>query len=133
MTELRHEADVQSVTVERNADGQIRDLSWSAPIEVRCNYFVVEEADHPEEEEIKKSWEARLRFNVSNGKAMAVQAKDIEGSDGHSNWQGFGYLRLLPVAEDAVANINGVDEVVRIEETIGSIIEKGRNADFNPD
>lgn len=132
MSELRYEADVQSVTVERNADGQIRDLTWSAPIEVRCNYFVVED-DGSEEPEIKKSWDARLRFNVSNGKAMAVQAKDIEGSDGHSNWQGLGYLRLFPVAEDAVANIDGVDEVVRIEDLLGTIIEEGRNAEFNPE
>lgn len=130
MAELRYEADVQSVTVERNADGQIRDLAWSAPIEVRCNYFVVED-DGSEEPDIKKSWDARLRFNVSDGKAMAVQAKDIEGSDGHANWQGLGYLRLFPVAEDAVANIDGVDEVVRIEDRLGTIIEEGRSAEFN--
>lgn len=133
MTEYTHEADVQSVTVKRTADGEIQALSWSAPIEVRANYFIVDKGEHPEEHEIKNSWEARFRYDVVDGVAVAVQAKDIEGSDCHSNWQGFGYLRILPVVENAVANVEGVEEVDRIEETIGTIIEAGRDAEFNPE
>lgn len=127
--DYRHETDVQSVTVTRNADGQIRDLAWSAPIEVRASHYVVDE----EADEIEKSWEARFRYVVSDGVARVVQAKDIEGSDGHSNWQGFGYLRLLAGVEDAVANIEGVERVERAEQTLGRQLERGREAEFNPE
>lgn len=126
------ETDVSSVTVQRTSDGQLRQNKYSAPLEVRA-YHHVTETDDDGDEEIVKSWEARFKYRVDDGRAQLIQVKDPDGSDCGSNWTGFGFLRCLAGVEDSLKNIDGVEEVEKAETTIGRQLERGRDAEFNPE
>lgn len=131
MTERNHETDVQSVTVNRNADGTLRSTKYTAPITVRAAHYVTE--GEGDDAEFFKSWEGRLKYQIGDGVAKVVQFKDMDGSDCGSDWTGFGFLRLLAGVERAVENVDGVDRVERAEETLGRQLEKGRSADLDPE
>lgn len=129
--ERYRETDVHSVTVERSDDGTLRQTEYSAPIQVRVSHFTVESDE--DGESIDESWELRLKYRVDDGLAKLIQAKDIDGSDCYSDWTGFGFLRTIPAVEEKLLNITGIDEVERVEETLGRQVEYGREADFNPE
>lgn len=116
-----------SSTVNRDADGSIR------YIVVRAEYFLEDlDAHENADDKYTEGVNAKFRFDVYESDeettAEIVSVKDIEDSPSHGYETSFGFLRALPVAEDAALNIPGVDEVASTEGYIQSLLDQGRNA-----
>lgn len=129
--DYHRQTDVGSVTVTRTSDGELQQTKYSVPIEVRAYHFSLPE-DDPEAAPAE-SWEARFQYRVDDGVAKLFRVKDPDGEYSKSNWFDFGFLRLLAGVEEAVAEVDGVERVEKAEETLGRELEKGREADTDPE
>lgn len=114
-------------TVNRDQDGTLR------YIVVRAEYFLEDvDADEHDENKYTGGLSAKFRFDVSeteNGTIATLDSvKDIEdgGSSGYDT--SLRFMRAVPVAEDAVMNVPGIDEVNNTEGYIMSELDEGRTA-----
>jgi len=114
-----------SSTVNRDQDGSIR------YVVVRAEYFL-EDVDEHENSDKKytKGVSAKFKFTMNGTGTIAVldSVKDI-GDGASSGYEtSLQFLKVLPVAEDAVMNVPGIEDVESAEEFIMYQIDKGRSA-----
>lgn len=114
-------------TVNRDQDGSIR------YIVVRAEYYL-EDVDAHENDENKftDGVNAKFRFDVSETESGLLATLDSVEDIGDGASSGYDtslqFMKAIPVAEDAVLNVPGVDEVDSTEGYIMSELDSGRNA-----
>jgi hypothetical protein len=123
-----------TTTVARNENGTIR------YVKCRAEYFEhkKEEVEHTSEdgetitdveEHFEEGVNAKFKFDVVDGSiAYLTGVKDIEDdpATGYDNCLEF--VRVVPVAEQAVSNVPGIEEVHSTKEHILSELDRGSTA-----
>jgi len=114
-------------TVNRDQDGSLR------YIVVRAEYFLEDvDADEHDENKFTDGVNAKFRFDVaqreSGTEAVLDSVKGISDGAASGYETNLMFLRALPVAEDAVSNVPGVDEVGSSEGYIMEQLDHGRTA-----
>lgn len=73
---------------------------------------------------------ARIRFTVNeHGVAALSKFKDAESLASGSNWTGFDFLKVLYPAQQAVANVPGVESIQPPEDTLRRHLNQGLEAE----
>ncbi len=105
MTDWKPETHA-SVTVERTEAGNIR------YIKVRAEYYEAKETPEGEEDEFAEGVNARYKFGVTGGDLAHLEGvKDISDDAPSGYTTSMDFIRTLPVAEQAVLNVPGIEEV----------------------
>jgi hypothetical protein len=123
--ELRTHA---TVTVRREEDGSIRHVVARAEV-------YEEDPDKPDtdDEKFRNGVAAKFKFGVHNATATLSAVKDIEDKGGGSYETDMGFVRAIPVAEQAVWNVPGIDDVDSTEGYLTRMLDKGRSAISQPE
>jgi hypothetical protein len=142
------EVFIESLTADFDLDGT---LNERRDVEVTANYnevlehrFLPGEKDYKEgeleeledryepgeliDEEYRNGAYARLRYEVEDGVARLSEFKDAAPND--ANWISVEFLRVVHAAEDVVANVPGVEQVVNAEDTLFEELSKSDDADL---
>lgn len=115
-------------TVNRDQGGHIR------YIVVRAEYFLEDsDAEENDPEKYTKGVSAKFRFDLAqdvDGDMVAAvdSVKDIEDGASGGYETNLDFIRVIPIAEDAVMNVPGVDGVQSTEAHIMDLLDKGRTA-----
>ena len=123
MKQTRPVVDVERVHVVRAADGSIQDRGTVRPIRVEATHVTVTEtlAEDGEviESDLGPGATARLEYAFEGGTARMCRFVNTNGDVPHANWTGPDFLRILPVADEAVANLPVVEEVTPARKLLG--------------
>lgn len=114
-----------STTVERNAEGQLSNSR--APIRVQAEYIEYKENEEGEKQ-TRSHHGAKFLFTVDDHTAKLDRLSEPKGEDSHSSSLGFGFLRCVAAAEQAVGNIHDIESVEPTEEILRRHLENGREA-----
>lgn len=112
-----------SSTVNRDQDGSIRYVVVRSEV-----YYEDTDAHENDPDRYTDGVSAKFRFNFAGGVADLVAVKDIEDGAEAGYESSLNFLRTIPVAEDAVTNVPGVEEVGSTEARIMDLLDKGRTA-----
>ena len=118
MSEWKSETHA-TTTVARTAEGNIR------YIKCRAEYFEVKETDDGLEDEYAEGVKAKFKFDVTDDVATFSGVKDISDDPPNGYDSSLDFLRAAPVAEQAVSNVPGINEVDSIQEQIEQELNRG--------
>lgn len=115
MTDWKPETHA-TTTVARTESGTIR------YIKCRAEYFEVRETPEGEEDEFEEGVSAKFKFDVVDGEiAHLTGVKEIDDGAPRGYTTSLDFVRAVPVAEDAVSNVPGIEHVESIE---GQLLEE---------
>lgn len=110
-------------TVKRNQDGGIENVT------IRAEYYE-EDLDKHENDDDRylNGVNATFNFNVNGNTATLTDVKKINDGAKRNYDTDLQFIRAIPIAEDAVMNIPGVEDVESTEGYIMKNLDMGRNA-----
>lgn len=114
------ETDVWALEGRRNHDGTLRGVSC------RASWCEARE-DGPNDYHVRRRVVADLDYYAEDGIARLGELGDRDSEIEADAIEPM-LLRVVPAAERAVERVPGVERVERVEETLGGMIEDGREA-----
>jgi glutamine synthetase len=114
-------------TVNRDQDGSLR------YVVVEAEYFLEDTEVHENDpDKYTEGVSARFRFDIVHRDdgivARLDSVKDINDGAASGYDTNLSFMKAVPIAEDAVSNVPGVDEVKSIEGYLLDQLDKGRTA-----
>lgn len=152
MSEWQKIADIEAVRVDRDGQGEISPRG--DPIQVKINHweelelrFTPETTEYQEGEleELAEQYDpgelidteyrggayARLKYAFDDGVARVVSFKDVSSEASSSGWEAFDFIKLLPVADEAVARVPGVERVEKSATVLGELHARGEEIEID--
>ena len=125
--------DVECVRVARTADGSIQDHETARPVRVTVTRVTVTETVDEDDELLAEDSgpgaTAHLTYEFEDGTARVYRFENADPGGSSANWTGRDFRSVLPVADEAVANVPGVEEVTPARVLFGIRTDAGAEFD----